>query len=92
MVASSATSSVTTSAGAGDQTAYVDALRSISTGLVAKPDRAVSRGQNVCLDLGQGKDRAVVVDNARQRFSGEVTLDAEQAAKIVAAAEANLCR
>lgn len=66
--------------------AYLAALEEIDPGLVVKPDRAVSRGREVCLDLRDGVPIADVVRRTRQRFSGgTTTIDNAQARQVVAA-------
>jgi hypothetical protein len=70
---------------------YLTALKAINARLVSDEERAVTRGQNTCLDITQGKPRSTVVNNARQRFSGAISVDQNMAARIVDAANAHLC-
>ncbi|WP_435070455.1 DUF732 domain-containing protein [Amycolatopsis thermoflava] len=76
--------------GAAGAASYLAALGAIDPALVTDPDRAVSRGKNVCLDLEAGKERATVVSNAAARFDGgSVAVDAAKAERIVAAIESS---
>jgi len=72
---------------------FVTMFGSIAGGAAAvNPERVVRRVKNVCLDLGQGKPRAVAVRNAQERFSGpSLSLTTAQAERIVAAAETTVC-
>lgn len=73
------------------QTAYLAALGEIDPRLVEKPERAVSRGRSVCLDLYQ-KDKATAVRNAASREStASKTLSTEAATRLVEAAHRHLC-
>jgi hypothetical protein len=59
-----------------------------------KPERAISRGEDVCLELKQKKDGATVLTNARKRFGVEgdgsdVTMD--EAREIIGASREYLC-
>jgi hypothetical protein len=71
---------------------FVTMVNSIVGGAAAgDPERVLRRGENVCLDLEQGKDEAVAVGNAQQRFSGTVELSEEQARKVVETARTTIC-
>ena len=76
-----------------DVPGYLAALRGIDPGLTVNEGRAVSRGENTCLDIRQGKPEATVVDNARQRFDGgNAPVDEAKARRIVGAVRTYLCR
>ncbi len=45
-------------------------LGAVDARLVADPDQAVRRSQQVCLDIQSGKDEAAVSDGAAARFRG----------------------
>ena len=72
-------------------TRYLAGLKAINVRLASDEERAVSRGRDTCLDITQGKPRSTLVNNARQRFSGAISVDVNMAAKIVDVANANLC-
>jgi hypothetical protein len=75
---------------APQEAAFLAALKEIDPELVAKPDRALRRGRNVCFDLATGKPRETVVDNTRQRYDGgHATVSTAAATRIVAAVEAS---
>jgi hypothetical protein len=79
---------VTASAGdAAKEAAYLEALRAIDPAL-AEDKSAVSSGENICLDVEQGKDGATQAKNAAARFE----VDTATGAKIVAAARTTLCK
>lgn len=52
----------------GDTYGYLAALSSVDPGELAKPDRAVDRGLNVCQEVEAGKPRDIVFRNAGLRF------------------------
>lgn len=68
-------------------------LEAVDPDLVTKEDRALRRAENVCLDIEQGKNDEMIVDNTRQRYSNGTTvnLDMDQARRIVDSARANVC-
>ncbi|MBZ4324390.1 hypothetical protein [Streptomyces huiliensis] len=77
---------------AGQTARLVAGLREVHPGLVVKEDRAVSRARSTCADIVQAKEPAVVLKNARLRFSGgNVSLDDAQADRVVKAVEAAFC-
>lgn len=64
-------------------------LNEIDPALIAKDDHAISRSQDTCLDLREGKDPATVQRNTRIRFTGgSVTVTDDQADEIVKAVRA----
>jgi hypothetical protein len=75
----------------GDVPGYLAALKGIHRGLVTNEKTAETRGRNTCLDITQGKPQSIVVNNARQRFAGAVSVDQAMAAKIVAVVQTYLC-
>lgn len=77
-----------------DPDRFVAELAAIDGALVANRDRALSRGRETCLDIKQAEfTDAQLADRARQRYTGgTVTVSAEQAGRIVAAARQWLCR
>lgn len=68
-----------------ENSAYLDALSEIDPALA--DDHAVTDGQNICLDIEQGKDDATLARNAGLRFD----VDEDTAALIVEAAREHLC-
>lgn len=68
------------------EVAYLKALKAIDPALAEKRS-AVSDGENICLDLKQGKTSAQVAKNAAARFE----VDAAAGVQIVAATKASLC-
>jgi hypothetical protein len=62
-------------------------LETINADLAEDSSRAISNGENVCLDIEQGKDSATVLKNLKARF--EVN-DAE-ARKILDATTKRIC-
>ncbi len=58
-----------------------------------KPERAISRGEDICLDLRQGREGATVLSKARKRFGSGHGSDvpSEEARRIVTTARENLC-
>ncbi|MCY1141374.1 DUF732 domain-containing protein [Actinoplanes sp. Pm04-4] len=66
---------------------FVAELDAINADLAEKPERAVSRGRDICLDIDQGKTDAQVLRNAKLRFEATD----EWAKEIIAAAKTHLC-
>lgn len=72
---------------------YILTLTGIDQGLTVEADRALRRGDNICLDIEQGKDDATLIANAEARFEGGTVPDltADQARQIVDAARSYHC-
>lgn len=67
---------------------YLKMLEMVEPGLVAKPDRAVSRGRDVCLDIREGKGETTILKNVRERFTGgDVEVSLTEAKRIVIAVQ-----
>ncbi|MFJ5880271.1 hypothetical protein [Kitasatospora cineracea] len=72
--------------------ALVAALRAVDPLLVGRQDRVVDRARNVCWDLREGRDPAVVERNAAALFGTEAfVVSEEQAAGIVDAVKGSFC-
>lgn len=76
-----------------DRDAFVAALAAIDPGLTVNADRAVSRADDICLDIEQGKTDEQIVRNTELRFEGGNVpdLSADQAREIVEAARSYHC-
>ncbi|GLW32261.1 DUF732 domain-containing protein [Actinoplanes regularis] len=84
----------TTAAGlSAGQQAYLAALSAIDPGLVANEERALSRAKDICADIAGGEFiGAKLNERVAERLSGgDAQITAEQAAKVVALAKANVC-
>lgn len=73
--------------------AFLAAMTAIDPGLTVNADRALSRADNICLDISQGADEATILRNAEARYEGGTVpdLSADQAQAIVSAAREFRC-
>lgn len=87
-----ATSAAATAEVAGQQ-AYLKGLRAIDPGLAADGERALSRAENICLDLQQGEITGQKLNErvAERLSGGDAQITAAQAAKVVALAKSTVC-
>lgn len=72
---------------------FLTTLAAIDPGLIANEDRALSRAQDICLDLSQGKDDTTIARNAELRYEGGSVPDltSDQALAILNAAREYVC-
>jgi Protein of unknown function (DUF732) len=73
------------------RTAYLKILGEMNPDFASNPDRAVRRGQSLCLDIAEGMPRVKVEDNALKQFSSTRGVGLDQARDIVAAANRFIC-
>lgn len=75
----------------GRQT-YLDQLRLIDPGLVVREDRAISRAENTCLDIFEGKTGDQLVRDVVTRLSGGgTTIDTTQARQAIKLMQKWIC-
>lgn len=76
-----------------DRDAFLAALTAIDPGLTINADRAVSRADDICLDIEQDKTDEQLVRNTELRFEGGDVpdLSVDQAREIVDAARSYHC-
>jgi hypothetical protein len=76
------------------QQAYIKGLRAIDAGPVANEERALSRAEDICLDLQQGEfTGAKLNERVAERLSGgSAQITGAQAGKVVELAKKTVCQ
>lgn len=83
---------------AANVAAYIAAMKAIDPGLTQslsgsnREERAVSRGENTCLDMKGGKPEAALIKNTAARFDGgDASVDEAKAKRILPLIRKYLC-
>jgi hypothetical protein len=74
----------------GAQQEFLHQLLTIDPDLVDSPDKVLDRGENTCSERDKPAD--VRLNNTVARFSGAATVTADEARKILDAADTTICK